>query len=234
MPPSPGSSWPDHTGARPSPVLLVCNSRSRSPSPALDKMARCSGKPGSPIYVSGQIAPLGQRGPPTENKRAGTQIRPAKEGGSRCHRSGRRRIRYQARRARLRSRSRRKRPRAGSSRGLASSSAGNQASSMRPWPLLGRARGTKHREACGVAKFDPAASRAIHELRRRASAPGVLPRMTRWFRWRTARRALQARPRHPPDAHGVAAATPVRPLRRGQNQVLRKPGSCPGRGADLR
>jgi hypothetical protein len=117
MPPSPGSSWPERTGARPSPVLLVCSSRSRSPSPALDTMARCSGRAGSPISISGQIAPPGQPGPPTENKRAGTQIRPTKEGGSRCHPSGQRRMLRQARRGRRGSRSRRRRPRAGSSRG---------------------------------------------------------------------------------------------------------------------
>jgi hypothetical protein len=34
MPPSPGSSSRERTDARPSPVLLVCGSRSRSPSPA--------------------------------------------------------------------------------------------------------------------------------------------------------------------------------------------------------
>jgi hypothetical protein len=116
MPPSPGSSWPEPTGARPSPVLLACSSRSRSPSPASDTMARCSGRPGSPICTCGQTEPPGQRGPPTEHKRAGTQIPPAKQGGSRCHRSGQRRIRRQARRARRASRSRRRKPRAGSNR----------------------------------------------------------------------------------------------------------------------
>ena len=117
MPPSPGSNWAERTGARPSPVLPLCSSRSRSPSPALDAMARCSGRPGWPICICGQIAPLGQRARPTEYERAGTQIRPAKEGGSRCHRSGLRRMLPQARRARRRSRSQRRRPRAGSSRG---------------------------------------------------------------------------------------------------------------------
>jgi hypothetical protein len=116
MPPSPGSSWPEHTGARPSPALLVCSSRSRSPSPAWDTMAPCSGRPGSPSCTCGQIAPPGQRGPPTEHERAGTQIPQAKQGGSRCHRRGQRRIRRQTRRARRRSRSRRKRQRAGSNR----------------------------------------------------------------------------------------------------------------------
>jgi hypothetical protein len=116
MPPSPGSSWREHTGARPSPVLLVCSSRSRSPSPAWDTMAPCSGRPGSPICIYGQIAPPGQRVPPTEDERAGTQIPPAKQGGSRCHRSGQRRIRRQPRRARRASQSRRRRPRAGSNR----------------------------------------------------------------------------------------------------------------------
>jgi hypothetical protein len=105
MPPSPGSSSAERTVARPSPVLLVCSSRSRSPSPAWGAMARCSGRLGLPICICGQIAAL-------------DEVRPTKEGGSRCHRSGRRRIRRQARPARLRSRSRRKRSRAGSSRGL--------------------------------------------------------------------------------------------------------------------
>jgi hypothetical protein len=85
-----------------SPVLLVCSSRSRSPSPAWGAMARCSGRLVLPICICGQIAALGE-------------VRPTKEGGIRCHRSGRRRIRRQARPA---SRSRRKRSRAGSSRGL--------------------------------------------------------------------------------------------------------------------
>ncbi len=117
VPPSPGSSSPEHTGARPSPVLLVCSSRSQSPSPALDAMAPCSGRAGLPICICGQVALQGEREPPTECERAGTPARPAKEGGSRCHRSGRRRMRRQARRARRGSRSRRRRPRAGSSRG---------------------------------------------------------------------------------------------------------------------
>jgi hypothetical protein len=117
MPPSPGSSSAERTGARPSPVLLVCSSRSQSPSPAWDAMARCSGRLGLPICICGRIALLGEWEPPTGCERAGTQVRPAKEGGSRCHRSGRRRMRAQARRARRGSRSRRKRPRAGSSRG---------------------------------------------------------------------------------------------------------------------
>jgi hypothetical protein len=117
MPPSPGSNWAERTGARPSPVLPRCSSRSRSPSPALDAMARCSGRPASPTCICGQIVPLGQRRPPTEYERAGTQIPPAKEGGSRCHRSGLRRMLPQARRARRGSRSQRRRPPAGSSRG---------------------------------------------------------------------------------------------------------------------
>jgi hypothetical protein len=117
MPPSPGSSSPERTGARPSPVLLVCRSRSRSPSPAWDAMAPCSGRVGLPICFCEQVGLLGEREHPTGCERAGTQVRPAKEGGSRCHRSGRRRMRRQARRARRRSRSRRRRPRAGSSRG---------------------------------------------------------------------------------------------------------------------
>jgi len=117
VPQSPGSSSAGRTGARPSPVLLVCSSRSRSPSPAWDAMAPCSGRVGLPICICGRIALLGEREHPTERERAGTEVRPAKEGGSRCHRSGRRRMRPQARRARRGSRSRRKRPRAGSSRG---------------------------------------------------------------------------------------------------------------------
>ena len=117
VPPSPGSSSPERTGARPSPVLLVCSSRSPSPSPAWDATARCSGRVGLPIYICGQIAQQGEREPPTERARAGTEVRPAKQGGSRCHRSGQRKIRRQARRARRGGPSRRKRPRAGSSRG---------------------------------------------------------------------------------------------------------------------
>jgi len=116
MPPSPGSSSAERTGARPSPVLLVCSSRSRSPSPAWEAMAPCSGRLGLPICICGQVA-LGEREPPTECERAGTEVRTAKEGGRRCHRSGRRRMRRQPRRARRRSRSRRRRPHAGSSRG---------------------------------------------------------------------------------------------------------------------
>jgi hypothetical protein len=123
MPPSLGSSSAERTGARPSPVLLVCSSRSPSPSPAWDAMAPCSGRLGLPICICGRIALLGEREYPSECERAGTEVRPAKEGGSRCHRSGRRRMRRQARRARRGSPSRRKRPRAGSSRGLASPSA---------------------------------------------------------------------------------------------------------------
>ncbi len=117
MPRSPGSSSAERTGARPSPVLLVCSSRSPSPSPAWDAMAPCSGRQGLPICICGRIALLGEREHPTECERAGTEVRPAKEGGSRCHRSGRRRMRRQPRRARRASRSRRRRPRAGSSRG---------------------------------------------------------------------------------------------------------------------
>jgi hypothetical protein len=62
MPRSPGSSSADGTGARPSPVLLVCSSRSRSPSPAWGAMAPCSGRVGLPICICGQIAPLGELG----------------------------------------------------------------------------------------------------------------------------------------------------------------------------
>jgi hypothetical protein len=125
MPPSPGSSSAEGTGARPSPVLLVCSSRSQSPSPAWNAMAPCSGRVGLPICICVRIALLGEREPPIGCERAGTQVLPAKEGGSRCHRSGRRRMGRQPRRARRgsRSRSRRKRPRAGSSRGLGRPSA---------------------------------------------------------------------------------------------------------------
>jgi hypothetical protein len=115
MPPSPGSSSPERTGARPSPVLLVCSSLSRSPSPAWEPMAPCSGRVGLPICICGQVALLGEREPPTACEGAGTEVRTAKEGGRRCHRSGRRRMRRQARWARRRSR--RRRPHAGSSRG---------------------------------------------------------------------------------------------------------------------
>jgi hypothetical protein len=117
MPPSPGSGSAAGTGARPSPVLRVCRSRSQSPSPAGDPMAPCSGRPGLPISICGRIAPRGEREPPSERERATTKVTPAKERGSRCHRSGRRRIRRQASLARRASRSRRRRPRAGSNRG---------------------------------------------------------------------------------------------------------------------
>ena len=109
VPPSPGSSSPGRTGARPSPVLLVCSSRSRSPSPAWEATVPCSGRVGLPICICGQAALLGEREPPTECE--------PKEGERRCHRSGRRRMRRQARRARRGSRSRERRPRAASSRG---------------------------------------------------------------------------------------------------------------------
>jgi hypothetical protein len=82
VPPSPGSSSAERTGARPSPVLLVCSSRSPSPSPAWDAMAPCSGRLGLPICICGRIALLGEREPPTECERAGTEVRPAKEGGT--------------------------------------------------------------------------------------------------------------------------------------------------------
>ncbi len=115
VPPLPGSNSPGRTGERPSPVLLGCNSRSRSPSPAWDAMAPCPGSAGLPICICGQVALLGEREPPTECE--------PKLGGSRCHRSGPRRMRRQARRARRGSRSRRRRPRAGSSRGCGRPSA---------------------------------------------------------------------------------------------------------------
>jgi hypothetical protein len=113
MPPSPGSSSAERTGARPSPVLLVCSSRLRSPSPVWDAMAPCSGRVGLPICICGRVALPGEREPPIECERAGTEVRTAKEGGRRCRRSGRRRMRRQARRARRGSRSRSRRPRAG-------------------------------------------------------------------------------------------------------------------------
>ena len=65
MRPSPGSSSAERTGARPSPVLLVCSSRSPSPSPAWDAMAPCSGRVGLPICICGQIGRLGEWDPPT-------------------------------------------------------------------------------------------------------------------------------------------------------------------------
>ena len=66
MPPSPGSSSLERTGARPSPVLLVCSSRSRSPSPAWEALAPCSGRLGLPICICGQVALLEREEPPTE------------------------------------------------------------------------------------------------------------------------------------------------------------------------
>jgi hypothetical protein len=117
MPPSPGSGSAEGTGARPSPVLLFSRSRSQSPSPAWDPMGPCSGRPGLPISISGRIAPLREREPPSEWEHAATKVTPAKEGGRRCHRSGRRRIRRQSSLARRASRSRRRRRRAGSNRG---------------------------------------------------------------------------------------------------------------------
>jgi hypothetical protein len=113
VPPSRGSSSPERTGALPSPVLLVCSSRSRSPSPAWEAMAPCSGRVGSPICICGQ----GRRQAPTGRERPGTQLRSAREGGNRCHQSGQRRMWRQPRRARHASRSRKRRPRAASSCG---------------------------------------------------------------------------------------------------------------------
>jgi hypothetical protein len=138
MPPSPGSSSAEGTGARPSPDLRVCSSRSQSRSPAWDTMARWSGRPGLPISICGRIAPLGEREPPSECERATSKVPPAKEGGSRCHRSGRRRIRRQASLARRANRSRRRRPLAGSNRGRSRPAASSiwwpQARSRRGWP----------------------------------------------------------------------------------------------------
>jgi hypothetical protein len=76
---------------------------------------------GLPICFCAQFASQGEREPRTEYERAGTRSTPTQEGVSRCHRSGRRRIRHQARRGRRGSRSRRRRPRAGSSRGFSGS-----------------------------------------------------------------------------------------------------------------
>jgi hypothetical protein len=101
MSPSPDSSSAERTGARPSPVLLVCSNRSRSPSPAWDAMAPCSGREGLPICICGQVALPGTREPPTECERAGTKVGPGNEGGRRCRRRCRRRMRRQARRPRL-------------------------------------------------------------------------------------------------------------------------------------
>jgi hypothetical protein len=136
MPPSPGSSSAEGTGARPSPVLRVCSSRSQSRFPAWDTMARWSGRPGLPISICGRIAPLGEREPPSECNRATSKVPPAKEGGSRCHRSGRRRIRRQASLARRANRSRRRRPRAGSNRGRS-----RPAASSIWWPQARSRRG---------------------------------------------------------------------------------------------
>jgi len=114
MRPSPGSSSAERTGARPSPVLLVCSSRSPSPSPAWDAMAPCSGRVGlADLYLRAD-RPAGREGGSDRMRTRRHQVGPATEVLSRCHRSGRRRIRRQARRARRGSRSRRKRPRAGS------------------------------------------------------------------------------------------------------------------------
>ena len=178
MPPSPGSSSPERTGARPSPVLRGCSSRSQSPSPAWDAMAPCSGRVGLLICIWGQIALLGDGEPPAESERAGTEVLPAKEGGSRCRRSGRRRIRRQARRARRGSRSRR--PRAGSSRGLASPSAAasSVASAEKPDRVgkrsANRAPATEHREGVwgGKTRF---ASRETAELQTEPEELGPSP-----------------------------------------------------------
>jgi hypothetical protein len=78
-------------------------------------MAPRSGRTGLPTCICGKAALRGEREPPTDSERAGTQARPAKEGGRRCHRSGRRRMRHKARQARRGGRSRRRRPRAGNS-----------------------------------------------------------------------------------------------------------------------
>jgi hypothetical protein len=78
-------------------------------------MARCSGRLVLPICICGQVAPLGERESPSECEPAGSEVLPAREGGSPCHRSDQKRTRPQARRGRRGSRSRRKRPRAGSS-----------------------------------------------------------------------------------------------------------------------
>ena len=44
-------------------------------------MAPCSGRLGLLICICGRIALLGEREHPTECERAGTEVRPAKEGG---------------------------------------------------------------------------------------------------------------------------------------------------------
>jgi hypothetical protein len=117
MPPSPGSSSAEGTGARPSPLLRGCSSRSQSRFPAWGTMVRWAGRPGLPIFISGRIARLGEREPPSQCERATTKVRAAKEGGSQCQRSGRRGIWRQASLARQAKRSQRRRPRAGSNRG---------------------------------------------------------------------------------------------------------------------
>jgi hypothetical protein len=81
IPPSPGSSWAERIGARPSPVLLVCGSRSRSPSLAWEPMARCSGRLGWPICTCGQLILRAHEGlRANANERATRYRRPGKEG----------------------------------------------------------------------------------------------------------------------------------------------------------
>jgi len=75
VPRSPGLRSPERTGARPSPALLVCSSRSQSPSPGWDARAPCSGRLGLPICICGQVALLGESEPPTEREHAGTEVR---------------------------------------------------------------------------------------------------------------------------------------------------------------
>jgi hypothetical protein len=203
MPLSPDSSSADRTGARPSPALLGCSSHSPSPSPAWDTMAPCSGRLGLPICICARIALLGEREPPTECQRAGTEVRLAREGASRCHRSGRRRMRPQARRERRGSPSRRKRPRAGSSRGLASPSAaassGRRARRSQTASRLPRSRyregnvqdrgRLRHRRRQGGVRDGPARARGGDAFRDRARhaegrpLAGLLPKPTAEVVW---------------------------------------------------
>jgi hypothetical protein len=92
---------------------------------------------GKPIFISGRIALLGERKPPSQCERATTKVRVAKEGGSQCQRSGRRRTRRQASLASQAKRSQRRRPRAGSNRGRS-----RPAAMRKVGPVIYRARGS--------------------------------------------------------------------------------------------
>jgi hypothetical protein len=232
MPPSPGSSSAERTGARPSPVLLVCSSRSRSPSPAWDAMAACSGRVGLPICICGRIARLGEREPPTECERAGTQVRPAKEGGNRCHRNGRRRMRRQPRRARRGSPSRGKRPRAGSSRSLASPSAAASSGwrarrSQTGWATqANRAPATGRERSRRVTGRSPLAVAGPGRLgRRERSSSGGCVQLAPAD---TGKATSCIEPVHgPPAAEGTVATPPTRALWRSGRSTNKRVWSPP-------